>query len=88
MKKECEQNISAKVQAAENEIKIARAELAREKSQTNIFRSTWEEKLKKADKKLRQREKEVDKKATLVEVESRKLRAYQDVYAWDISKKN
>lgn len=79
IKKDCEQDMFSKVKEAENEIKVAKANLAREKSQTNVFRASWEERLKKADKKLKQKEKELEKKARLVDVESRKLMAYQDV---------
>jgi hypothetical protein len=81
IKKDCEQEMFSKVKAAENEIKIGKADLAREKSQTNVFRASWEERLKKVEKKLKLKEKDLDKKARLVDVESRKLMAYQDVYA-------
>lgn len=75
IRKECEQELFMKVKTAENDIKIARAELAREKSQLNVFRADVENRLSNDKKKLKKRIEVVTKKQNLVDVEARKLKA-------------
>jgi len=75
MRHEVEREFSVKMKSLDDELKIQKAEIAREKSQNNIHKNNCTQQVKDKERRLQTWEKELEKREKLLEVELRKMKA-------------